>query len=44
MGLEYKDMAGMLKPTVYVDEFKSKVGEDDGYAVLSFYVHNIISM
>ena len=41
-GLEYKDMCDMIKPTVYVDEFKSKVGEDDAYVVLSFYVHNII--
>jgi len=41
-GLEYKDMVDMIKPTVYVDEFKSKVGEDDAYVVLSFYVHNII--
>jgi len=39
-GLEYKDMVEMIKPTVYVDEFKSKVGEDDAYIVLSFYVHN----
>ena len=39
-GLEYKDMVDMLKPTVYVDEFKSKVGNDDTYVVLSFYVHN----
>jgi len=41
-GLEYKDMIDMIKPTVFVDEFKSKVGEDDAYVVLSFYVHNII--
>jgi len=41
-GLEYKDMVDMIKPTVYVDEFKGKVGEDDAYVVLSFYVHNII--
>jgi len=41
-GLEYKDMIDMIKPTVYVDEFKSKVGEDDAYVVLSFYVHNIV--
>lgn len=39
-GLEYKDMVGMIKPTIYVDEFKSKVGDDDAYVVLSFYVHN----
>jgi len=43
MGLEYKDMVDMVKPTVYVDEFKSKVGGDDAYVVLSFYVHNIIA-
>lgn len=41
-GLEYKDMEGMIKPTVFVDEFRSKVGEDDAYVVLSFYVHNIV--
>ena len=43
MGLEYKDMEGMVKPTVFVDEFKSKVGEDDAYIVLSFYVRNIVA-
>lgn len=41
-GLEYKAMVDMVKPTVYIDEFKSKVGEDDAYVVLSFYVHNIL--
>ena len=41
-GLEYKDMTDMVKPTVYVDEFKSKVGDDDAYVVLSFYVHNAV--
>jgi hypothetical protein len=41
-GLEYKCMVDMIKPTVYVDEFKSKVGDDDAYVVLSFYVHNIV--
>lgn len=41
-GLEYKDMLDMIKPTLYIDEFKSKVGEDDAYVVLSFYVHNIV--
>jgi hypothetical protein len=39
-GLEYKDMVDMIKPTVFIDEFTSKVGEDDAYIVLSFYVHN----
>lgn len=41
-GLAYKDWVNLIKPTVYVDEFKSKVGDDDAYVVLSFYVHNII--
>jgi hypothetical protein len=40
-GLEYKDCVGMIKPTVYVDEFQSKVGEDDAYVVLSFYVRGV---
>lgn len=39
-GLEYKDMVGLIKPTIFVDEFKSKVGEDDAYVVLSFYLRN----
>ncbi len=41
--IEYKDMVGLIKPTVYVDEFQSKVGNDDSYIVLSFYVRNIIA-
>ncbi len=40
MGLEYQDLAGQLKPTIYFDEFESKIGQDDQYIVLSFYVHN----
>lgn len=35
-GLEFKDMEGLVKPTVYIDEFQSKVGNDDEYIVLSF--------
>ena len=27
--LEYKDLEGMLKPTIHVDEFSSKMGDDD---------------
>lgn len=38
MGLEYKDMVGVVKPTLYVDEFASKIAGDDEVAVLSFYL------
>ena len=38
MGLEFKDMVDMIKPTIHIDEFESKVGEDDAYIVLSFFV------
>lgn len=37
-GLEYKDMKGILKPELHIDEFVSKMGNDDNIAVLSFYV------
>lgn len=36
--LEYKDMVGMLKPTLHVDEFASKMGDDDDIIVVSFFV------
>lgn len=39
-GLEYKCMVDMLKPTLHIDEFESKIGEDDQYVVLSFFVNN----
>jgi hypothetical protein len=39
-GLEYKDMVGMLKPTIHVDEFSSKMGEDDDVIVASFFVRS----
>jgi len=38
--LEYKDMVGMVKPTVHVDEFASKMGDDDEIMVLSFFVRS----
>jgi hypothetical protein len=38
--LEYKDMVGILKPTVHVDEFASKMGDDDDIIVVSFFVRN----
>lgn len=38
--LEYKDMVGMMKPTIHVDEFASKMGDDDEIVVLSFFVRS----
>lgn len=38
--LEYKDMVGMIKPTIHVDEFASKMGDDDEIIVISFYVRS----
>jgi len=37
-GLNYKDMVGVVKPTLYIDEFSSKIGDDSNIVVLSFYV------
>ena len=37
-GLEYQDLKGQMSPTVHVDEFSSKMGEDDDIVVVSFYV------
>lgn len=39
-GLEYKDLVGMLKPTVHIDEFSSKMGDDDDVIVASFFVRS----
>lgn len=37
-GLEYKSLESMVKPTLHIDEFSSKMGDDDDIAVASFYV------
>jgi hypothetical protein len=37
-GLEYKSLKGMVKPTLHIDEFSSKMGNDDDISVISFYV------
>ena len=39
-GLQYKDLEGLLKPTVHVDEFSSKMGDDADIIVLSFFVRD----
>ena len=38
--LEYKDLEGMMKPTIHVDEFTSKMGDDDDIIVVSFFVRD----
>ena len=38
--LEYKDMEGLMKPTIHVDEFSSKMGDDDDIIVISFFVRD----
>lgn len=39
-GLGYKDLTGMMKPTIHVDEFSSKMGDDDEIVVASFFVRD----
>ena len=38
--LSFKDMEGLLKPTIHVDEFSSKMGDDDDIIVVSFFVRD----
>ena len=40
-GLQYKDLDGIMKPTIHVDEFSSKMGDDDDIIVLSFFVRDL---
>jgi hypothetical protein len=39
-GLEYKDLEGMMKPEIHVDEFDSKMGDNADIIVISFFVRN----
>lgn len=39
-GLNYKDLEGLVKPEFHVDEFKSKMGDDDDIIVISFFVRD----
>ena len=39
-GLEYRDLVGVMKPTLHVDEFASKMGDDDDVIVISFFVRD----
>ena len=39
-GLQYRDLEGMMKPTIHVDEFAAKMGDDEDIIVLSFFVRD----
>lgn len=39
-GLQYKDLDGMCKNTIHVDEFASKMGDDQDILVLSFFLRD----
>jgi hypothetical protein len=39
-GIGYKDLESMMKSTIHVDEFSSKMGEDADIIVLSFFVRD----
>ena len=38
--LGFKDLDGLMKPTIHVDEFSSKMGDDDDIIVLSFFLRD----
>ena len=38
--LGFKDLEGQMKPTIHVDEFSSKMGDDDDVIVISFFVRD----
>ena len=40
-GFEYKDLDGIMKSTMYVDEFSAKMGDDDDIIVVSFFVRDL---
>lgn len=40
-GLQYKDLEGIMKSTIHVDEFAAKMGDDDDIIVLSFFVRDL---
>ena len=40
-GLQYKDLEGIMKSTVHIDEFASKMGDDDDVVVVSFFVRDL---
>lgn len=40
-GLQYKDLDGIMKPTIHIDEFTSKMGDDADIVVVSFFVRDL---
>ena len=38
--LAFKDLEGLMKPTIHVDEFSSKMGDDDDIIVISFFLRD----
>ena len=38
--LSFKDLEGLMKPTIHVDEFSSKMGDDDDIIVISFFLRD----
>jgi hypothetical protein len=40
MSLEFKDLEGMMKPTIHIDEFSAKMGEDQDIVVISFFIRD----
>ena len=40
MSLEYKDLVGLVKNSIHIDEFASKMGDDADVIVISFYVRD----
>ena len=38
--LAFKDLEGLMKPTIHVDEFSSKMGDDDDIIVVSFFLRD----
>lgn len=38
--LNYRDLEGIMKPTIHVDEFASKMGDDEDIIVLSFFLRD----
>jgi hypothetical protein len=38
--MQFKDLDGLMKPTIHVDEFSSKMGDDDDIIVISFFVRD----
>ena len=38
--IDFKELEGLMKPTIHVDEFSSKMGDDDDIIVISFFIRD----